>query len=576
MNVTYVLFFVLAVISLQGARSTLDKNKWAADSLARYRAAQSDGKKCDECKKIEESEKPTCKDKQKLVKTRDECNCEQFMCAWIDCAQFNFDEKKPIECPDCSEIPIVGEDCGCKKWECAPTPCNGTEHEKIESCDSECDTVQEEVECGCIKYSCVPNKPPIQKCSADKICGACERCVEKPWISEECSKKTDFTIPLCERKKCPEILKTKCGPCERATWDERDKCDCPVLKCKKLQAVDLCRGKDGEDICGKCQTCVTISSSVCPEEDDKMCQQKECPIPEEVRCSDCQEKITRADECGCATVTCRPMTCETPPVKPVCEGQCQEAVLETNACGCVVYACKPKKPISEKPTYAPRCRKECSKCHRCQWVRSEECNTWEPECGRKCEKMEEPENRHCYEEMDYDDCQCPLPLTRKPCLPMPKGDCPKGKVKVPAAVDACSCPQPNTCINCIPFVRPTCSACQDVVVVTGLCETGYCVQKPCPKTDKTCARCEDKSIEFNECNCPVVTCSPKTCGPKQPCLDGETKVGEGNDSCGCLETKCIPNCTPSEVCDGKEVSFSYRVCEGKCIPKNQKSTYWLF
>ena len=65
----------------------------------------------------------------------------------------------------------------------------------------------------------------------------------------------------------------------------------------------------------------------------------------------------------------RQKKCKTPSVVPVCTNPCHEAVLEKNSCGCKVYMCKPKKPISKKPTSGARCKKECGKCHHCQWVR---------------------------------------------------------------------------------------------------------------------------------------------------------------------------------------------------------------
>jgi len=126
-----------------------------------------------------------------------------------DCSQFNFDAFNPnVECSPC-HIPKVrrDEESGCDKWECAnPNPqCTLVENIPIKICESECDHVKVEMECGCNKYSCAPLPPPMQQCSADTICGKCEQCVEKPWISQKCSEKTGFTEHVCERKNCTEL-----------------------------------------------------------------------------------------------------------------------------------------------------------------------------------------------------------------------------------------------------------------------------------------------------------------------------------------------------------------------------------
>jgi len=125
----------------------------------------------------------------------------------IDCSQFNFDATKPnVGCSKC-QIPKVGrdEESGCDKWECAHRQCNGAENIPIESCESECDHVKVVKECGCDSYHCVPPMPPMQQCSADRDCGECEQCVEKPWVSQKCSEKTGFKEHYCERKNCTEL-----------------------------------------------------------------------------------------------------------------------------------------------------------------------------------------------------------------------------------------------------------------------------------------------------------------------------------------------------------------------------------
>jgi len=566
-NLSLVLFALL-VISLQKAHSTSGKHELAAAPLAPHRAQlQTDKKNCKPCK---EPQKPICVEKQEVAETIDDCGCKQWLCVWFDCSHFKFDPKKPnVKCSDCSEIPTVREDCGCKKWECARRPCDGPENKKRASCKSECDRVLAEEDCGCTKYSCVPSKPPKEKCS-DVKCGKCERCVEKPWISKKCGIKE----PVCERY-CPKRLKPTCTECEDLIYN-RGECGCyTTFKCVPRKIKDSCSVK-GRYNCSQCQTCVTTPHKNCPNGGTKTCQRKDCPIPKKLRCKACEEKIKGADKCNCATETCKPKKCKTPSVVPVCTNPCHEAVLEKNSCGCKVYICKPKKPISKKPTTGARCKKECGKCHHCQWVRNEECKTWETECVRKCKKAEKPENRHCFEEMEYDNCECPLPLIKKPCIPLPHGDCPKGKVKVPGAVDCCGCRQPNTCVDCVPFDRSTCNSCQDAVINPGPCPTGHCLQKPCPKAEKTCGPCKEKKVVFNKCNCPVVTCV-KHCGPKKPCPKGEKEVGTKKDSCGCPVRKCIPppttGCTTTEVCVGKVVCTKWK-CVGKCVAK--KNGYWFF
>merc|ERR1719233_835512 len=122
----------------------------------------------------------------------------------------------------------------------------------------------------------------------------------------------------------------------------------------------------------------------------------------------------------------------------------------------------------------------------------------------------------------------------------------------------------------------TCNSCQDAVINPGPCPTGHCLQKPCPKAEKTCGPCKEKKVVFNKCNCPVVTCV-KHCGPKKPCPKGEKEVGTKKDSCGCPVRKCIPppttGCTTTEVCVGKAVCTKWK-CVGKCVAK--KNGYWFF
>jgi len=548
---------------------------------------------------FDEKKPPKCESCEDAPVKEDDCGCPVWKCRRREC---NAPENKEIkQCPsECDEVKSK-PNCGCIDYSCEPKE--------------------------------PPTNPPCseeQPCS-----NPCQECHILPWLGEACSNKTNYKQPVCEAKRCPpqpscgecqhrneasdscgcatvtclpkqvenkcvdETGKSVCRPCEECVFEKDSGCEegqggekvcrskgCPPSAPEQCR-IDECliqsttkdecgcdkgcitQPDEGNcDECNECQICKT--ETICKAGNRTVtkyiCDRKKAAIQE---CGECEEPVIQ-QECGESVQRCKPKMCsplQTPP--PPCTDPCHEPVVIDGPCGCKVYECqrKPSDP-EEKPSF---CDKTCAKCHKCEWVRNEQCGTWESTCTRKCDERPEVLNRICFGSDEYDECECPKPLAKKPCLQLYKGKCPKGSFKR-TATDVCGCDHSEICEPCKPFDPLSCKECEMPVEFDqdeDGCSRGKCVLKECPIPEITCGPCQEQNITTDKCSCSKVKCVRKSCPPKKTCEGGKKAVTITEDGCGCPVEECVPD-TECKVKCVKTVCPVEEVCE-QCPPGENES-----
>jgi len=587
--------------------------------------------------KEEKKKKRNCADKtmtKGLVNREKECGkgCKIWDCLYLNCDQFQFDLKKPIECKDCSMEPKVAHDCGCKKWICEKRSCDSDEYKVIEKCDSECESPRPMDDgCGCTKYSCEID--PAPRDSPCDNCKECEKCKSFPYRGKNCAytgEKEEVCVPNC---KAPKTCDSKC---EVAKVVKTDDCGCATIECfSKNHEFEKACSSDGD--CGPCEECVVadLTDDVCAKrqklhmsKEFKKCQRKNCDKQEVTTCdvSRCEYAREYEDSCGCMKRDCTgnpPNKCtshdecgECEECMPgvVCEygdikvdanecrkkeadvikpcNACEERVPYENDCGVTVEKCQ-KKQCS--PVVTAQCT---GKCARPEEV-ADDCGCLTSVCRvQEKPKPKPPKKPVCKSCQKCYECQW---VQSEECgiwEPACKRHCPT--LDLPENVDICY--EKITRDGCLCQVAPEKKPCKQLPA--GFCPPGKvpcptgtmdvcgcphlvcCKQSKCkPDVTPKCKQC-DKVVTYEDSKgCPHSYCEPERCQMPKPiaCGECEEMVAE-KANCGCYKHTCKKQCNPENECQPDLITKKHTdkcgcqrtLCcvtpTGPCLPPTTGST----
>jgi len=388
---------------------------------------------------------------------------------------------------------------------------------------------------------------------------------------------TSLSYGICTQKACP--AKSPCGKCELTTSDT-GACNC---------AEDICTSLIPEEKpCPPGTIKKVIAAAPCKSatyhcEKDKECKDKCGEQPKDLKCSQCEGKVTsqtieianangEKNVCACEKEICEPrekcLTKSEAEEVLKCDKDCEEAeetdeLLEE--CGCRKWHCVSKNQKT--------CDKEGKGCEVCKEVMSET-------CGMKmfqCVPHDCPKQKDCQVikmlngKPAIDKCNCVI-YEDKPCVADHVRTCEVGKNRISEGIDRCGCKQ-VTLEECAQKEKPPCNgSCEHLVTkFDGCCYTWTCEKKPCPKLEKVeCPVCHQVEVEDDECHCCKQQCKRSRCAPMKACPAGTEPVTMV-DTCKCqVLLECAPKrkiveyCPKDKTCTEEEPT-TVKVCKkGKC------------
>jgi len=381
--------------------------------------------------------------------------------------------------------------------------------------------------CDCSFYVCTPTY------ETEAECPECTIAVYKE--SAPCENKEYICIPDGER---PECVNTTIVPSKNETIvPPKNETSDPA--CVELRERT---GRNDREECDECQKKETIEYETVINYSPKICKKEVCKPKDNIQCPTKEDK--KCDQCYVAAAT-----------------------NKTDNCGCPVWDCVKPDP----GTVLGSCDNCDEDCEECETVYSNECGTRKKSCKTKpCKQAGKCHYEYKVGAMRMmDKCDCPV-LKPNPCPANEEQQC-REDHKLVEGFDECDC-KTKVHVRCEkPDVSQCNSTCHDLKeTYSGCCKEYTCERKACPKVEKPkCDKCEELTVEDDECGCCKPVCVRRTCPAVPQCGRGEVAV-TFPDTCGC---QIFLRCDPREghpstsIIGGRFVP--YYLCSANPNPKNQ-------